>query len=155
LLLLSSENDIGLTADLGLLNYAYKIKGINVGKEYTMRYSYIALGTSFYFSGFTFGFNFGVPIAASFGNTIPTSSLGFMTEFKVGGLIPLKIDESGSLNLLINAGYMLSGIYDNYTKNDPLLPYIPELPPYSISTKYNHRALSLNIGINYLFNMNI
>ncbi len=155
LLMLSPESDIGVAADLGLSNYAYKIKGVNVNKEYTMRYSYIALGTSFYFSGFTFGFNFGVPVAANFGNKISTSTLGFMTEFKVGGLIPLKIDESGSLNLIINAGYMLSGIYNDYSHNDPLLPYIPEVPPYQISTKYNHRALSLNIGINYLFNLDI
>ena len=43
----------------------------------------------------------------------------------------------------------------NYVHNDPLLQYIPEVPPYNISTKYNHRALSFNIGINYLFNLDI
>lgn len=155
LMMLSPSADLGVTADLGLSNYAYKIKGVDVAKEYTMRYSYIALGTAFYFSGFTFGFNFGVPVAANYGNTIKTSTIGFMTEFKVGGMIPLKLDESGSLNLIFNASYMLSGIYDDYVHNDPLLQYIPEVPPYNISTKYNHRALSFNIGINYLFNLDI
>ncbi len=153
IILLSEEYDLGAVVKLGLSNYAYQIKGVNVNKTYSMRYNYIALGASVYFTGFTMGFNFAYPVAGTFGSDISTDKLGFMTEFELGYIYPLLIDETGSLNFHINAGLMLSGIYNDYIKNDPLLPFIPEVPPYNISSKYNHKAVSLSIGISYWFNL--
>jgi hypothetical protein len=153
LTMLSAEHDLGVVCDLACSSYGYKIKGVDVNKEYTLSYTYITLGPAFYFSGFTFGFNFGVPIAADFGSKIKSSKLALMSEFKVGYMYPLMLEKESSLNIFINAGYMLSGMYKKFTKDDPLLPYIPEVEPYKISSKYNPRALSVSIGFSYLFSI--
>jgi hypothetical protein len=149
---LSVENDLGLFCDLGLSNYAYFIEGVNVGKEYILTYRYITLSPRFYFNIFTLGFAFGVPIAADFGEDIETDILETLAEIRLAAFIPLMSDESGSLNLNIEAGYMFTGFYKDFALDDPLLPTIPEVPPQVPSNKYNPRAVSLSIGISYLMN---
>jgi len=64
---LSFENDLGMICDLGLSSYAYFIDGVNVNKEYILTYRYLTLSPSFYFSIFSFGFAFGIQVAADFG----------------------------------------------------------------------------------------
>ena len=147
------ENDLGMFFDLGLSNYAYFIEGVNVDREYTLTYRYITLSPRFYFNIFTFGFGIGYPIAADFGEEINTDHLEVMAELRLGAFIPLMSDESGNLNLNIEAGYMFTGIYSDFANNDPLLEYIPAVPPEVPSTKYNPRAVSLSIGISYLMNL--
>lgn len=149
---LSYDSDLGIFCDLGLSNYAYFIEGVNVGKDYTLTYRYITLSPRFYFNIFTLGFAFGVPIAADFGEDIDTDILETLAEIRLAAFIPLMSDESGSLNLNIEAGYMFTGFYQDFAKNDPLLPSIPEVPPQVPSSKYNPRAVSLSIGISYLMN---
>ncbi len=150
---LSVESDLGFFCDLGLSNYAYFIEGVNVGKDYTLTYRYISISPRFYFNIFTFGFAFGVPVAADFGEEINTDHLGVLAELRLAAFIPLMSDESGSLNLNIEAGYMFAGIYSDFANNDPLLEYIPAVPPKVPSSKYNPRAVSLSIGISYLMNI--
>lgn len=149
----SVENDLGMFFDLGLSNYAYFIEGVNVGREYTLTYRYISFSPRFYFNIFTFGFGIGYPIAADFGEEINTDHLEVMAELRLAAFIPLMSDESGNLNLNIEAGYMFTGIYNDYANNDPLLEYIPAVPPEMPSSKYNPRAVSLSIGISYLMNL--
>lgn len=153
LLMLSQDYDLGLCLGLGYSSYGYKIKGVNVGKEYNLTYSYLTLSSEFYFQGITMGFNFGYPINADFGSKISADKLAGMSEFKIGYIYPimLEVEEGNSLNLYINAGYMLSGIYSDFTKDDPLLPFIPEVAPQKISSKFNPRALSITLGMTYWF----
>jgi len=149
---LSIDNDLGIFCDLGLSNYAYNIEGVNVGKDYTLTYRYITIAPRFYFNIFSFGFAYGMPIAADFGEEIDTDILESLAEIRLAAFIPLMSDESGSLNLNIEVGYMFTGFYQDFAKNDPLLPSIPEVPPQVPSSKYNPRAVSLSIGISYLMN---
>jgi hypothetical protein len=149
---LSVESDLGIFCDLGLSNYAYYIEGVNVGRDYTLTYRYLTLSPRFYFNVFTFGFAVGMPLAADFGEEIDTDILEVLAEIRLAAFIPLMSDESGSLNLNIEVGYMFTGFYSDFAKNDPLLQYIPEVPPQVPSSKYNPRAVSLSIGISYLMN---
>ena len=149
----SAESDLGFTIDLGYSTYSYIIEGVNVDKKYTMKYHYVTLNPNFYFHWFMIGMNFGFPASANFGESIGTDILEMMVEFKLSGMFPLMTDESGSLNLNLQAGYMLTGIYKDFAKNDPLLPYIPEVPPETISSKFNPRAVSVSLGLSYLMNL--
>ena len=151
---LSESSDLGLEAEMAYTTYSYMIKGVNVDKDYTLKYHYLTLNPNFYFNWLIIGFNFGLPLSADFGESISTDILEIMIEFKLGAMFPLMTDESGSLNLNLQAGYMLTGIYKDFPKNDPLLPYIPEVPPQTISSKFNPRALSLSLGVSYLMNLN-
>lgn len=153
LLILSNEYDLGACFGLGYADYSYKIKGYAVGREYKCNYSYINLSTELYFQGITMGFAFGYPLAADFGSKIDADKLGFMSEFKIGYIYPVMLDleEGASLNLYINAGYMLTGIFKDYAKDDPLLPFVPAVPPQTSSSKYNPRVVSITIGMSYWF----
>ncbi len=153
LILLSQENDLGVGLGLGYSSYGYKIKGINVGKEYNLTYSYLNFSSEFYFQGITMGFNFGYPIAADYGAKIDVSKIAIMSEFKIGYIYPIMYDEDegSSLNIYINAGYMLSQIYTDFAKDDPLLQFIPEVAPEKISSKFNPRAVSVSLGMTYWF----
>jgi hypothetical protein len=152
--ILSDTRDLGITFDLGYSSYAYKIKNADNSDSYTMKYGYINLNPNLYFSGLLLGLNFGIPVNANYGPSISTSKIGFMTEFRLGGIVPLYSDNESSLNFIVNAGYMLTGIYGDYPNDDPLKTIIKPVPPQKITDKFNPRALSLSIGINYLFNLN-
>lgn len=156
---LGEETDLGMTFDLGLSTYAFVIKGVvgdEVFSEYTNKFSYLAFAPNLHFDGFMAGFNFGYPLFANFGDKIDANKLNMMVEFRLAYLYPVMMDDDGTLNVFAQAGYMFTGIYDNYEEDDPLLEAIPPIPEGDEpSNKYNPRAISLSIGLTYLFNLAI
>jgi hypothetical protein len=47
---------------------------------------------------------------------------------------------------------MLTGIYKDYGKDDPLSKLAPAIPPDVITNKYNPHPASVSLGMNWLFN---
>ena len=150
---LSQTSPLGLTADLAFSTYSYKVYGFDQGNTFQLTYSYITFCPNFYFEGFTLGFNFGIPVSAGYGPKIPTSELGLLAEFRLGAILPLYTDKTGTLNFIINAGYALTGLYKDFSKDDPLITDIPPAPTQIFANNLNPRPISLMAGINYYFNL--
>jgi hypothetical protein len=146
------DNKLGLITDIGLTTYAYRVRGINEGLTFDMRYSYFTISPSFYFSGIVAGFNLGLPVSADYGSKIETSKLNLLAEVKAGGIIPIISDENGRVNVIITVGYMLNGIYKNFVKDDPLLQHFPPDSTEKFTSEFNPRAFSIVLGLNYMFN---
>jgi hypothetical protein len=144
-------------ADLGYSNYSFYIKESKASdteiKEYKHKFSYISLAPYLRFDIISLGFAFGVPIAAEYGPDLDVSKLNIMAEIRAGATFKLYEDNSGKLNIYFEAGYMLTGIFSDYGKDDPLLTIIPPKAPQIISNEFNPRAVSLTLGISYLLNL--
>lgn len=149
---LSQTKDLGLSCDLAYSSYIYKIKNFSNSEVFKHRYSYISLAPSFHWSYLSMGFNFGYPVSADYGPTIDVSKLNFLVEFRLCGMYPLMEDEKARLNIFIQAGYLLTGLFKDFGKDDPLLLTIPA-ETENISNKFNPRPVSLSIGLNYLFSI--
>ncbi|HPI20121.1 MAG TPA: hypothetical protein PKY56_07090 [Candidatus Kapabacteria bacterium] len=153
---LSDTSNLAFHCDLSYSTYSFLQKsGIN-DKEFTEKFGYLKFGADFYFSNFLLGFGVGLPLSGDIeGNEIDTKILNALTEIRLAGWLPVVADETGTLNLFIQASYMLTGVFKDYSKNDPLLSYLPPSTPYNVAEKYNPRVVSLSIGFNYLFNLNL
>lgn len=140
---LGSKSNIGILAELGYSTYAYGQRSVFGDIEsdlYKVQMSYLTLSPSFYLSGVYLGFDFGVPLSTSVvvdGNSISgsTDNMSTLVEFHLGGMIPVMSDKNGRLNVIIRAGYMLTGTADNS------------------SSEFNPKVASAGIGVNYLFNI--
>ncbi len=149
---LSAESDLKLSFSLGYSTYSYNIIRHIDDEAFKHSYSYLTFAPEFIFGYFSFGFNFGLPMAADFDREIDTETLNMLAEFRIGGHYPLFEDETGALHIFLKAGYMLNGIYDNYRENDPLAEIIPEQSD-PITDDFNPRAASVQLGFIYLFNI--
>ena len=152
--------NLGLYVDLMyntntfLMKYDYNsIENDYMNKD-RMRFSYFAISPTFNHAGFTLGFNLGIPVSADWeGISIATSKLNNLIEVKAGYSYPIYFDEVGRLNLFINASYALNGVYRNFKEDDPLKNTVPAIPPQIITNYYNPRPASIQIGVNFLFNL--
>lgn len=151
---LKDDYSIAISCDLGYSNYSYGLISVDDNSKYNFHYSYITLSPNIYFMYFNVGFTFGYPINANFGETINTNHLNPLAEFNLGAYYPIIYDEDIEMDVFANVGYMLTGIYTDYHKFDPLQDLIKAVPPDITTDLYNPRALSLSIGINYLFSIN-
>ncbi len=149
---LGEETDLGLMMDLAYTTYAYQIEGVEVNYNADCKYSFISFAPNMHYNGFIAGFNFGFPIDNSFGDKLKSDKLNFMVEIRLGYVYPLLNDEDGSLNVFMQAGYMLTGLYSDFVKDDPLLETIPPTFPEKFTDKFNPRTISLLVGLNYLLN---
>lgn len=138
---LGKNNHIGFLADLGYSTYAYGeriVIGDVEGDLYKHQFSYVTLSPSIYLSSFVVGFTFGVPVAAStvFDDATvdgETDNVSTLVELQLGGMIPIMENKGGRLNVMIRAGYMLTGIASEG------------------SSEFNPKAATLGLGFNYLF----
>lgn len=150
---LSSDSPLGAIIGMSYSTYSYKIIRHEDDYEYDHRYSYLLVSPNIAFDFLRAGFNFGIPMSAEYGEDIDTDALNLMVEFEIGAEFELWGDETGSFNAFIGAGLMLTGIYNDYKNNDPLLDAIPPHDPETIVEIHNHRAASVKIGFSYLFSI--
>lgn len=146
----SRTSKIGLNIDLGYTTYAYGIVDYyNTSNKATYKFSYLTLAPKFNFSGLLIGFTFGIPVSASGdGNTIRTGLINTLVDFNLGGQIPLFVDKSGSLNLLINASYMLTEV-----SNTPKSEVYAKFAGKFLNNNFHERGVGASLGLNYLFNI--
>ena len=152
--------NLGLYVDLGyntntfLMKYNYDADSKSYLTQDRMRFSYISFSPTFSHCGFKLGFSVGFPISADWeGVNIRTSNLRNVIELKAGYTYPLYYDRVGRLNVFFNASYALHGIYNDFVKDDPLRNTVPAMGGQIITNYYNPRPASIQIGLNFLFNL--
>lgn len=150
---LSETTSLGLVLNLGYSTYCYNIIRYKDDTTFSFRYSYLAFSSNVHFLGFILGLKFGVPISADFGPKIEISKLNTLLEVNLAWMYNLYATERGDLNIYIEGGYMLNGIYNNFANDDPLKNLIPAEPPEEITNRFNPRVVSLAIGLKYLFSL--
>lgn len=150
---MSQNYNLGLLTNISYSNYSYIIKNANISSDdYAFHHSYLVISPNFYARGVILGFGIGIPLGANYdGVEIKTSTMKTMVELKLGGEFPLYEDETGRLNFFVLGHYMLSDIFDNFVKNDPLKNILATDEP--INTKHNPRTASINLGFNFVFNL--
>ncbi|MFA6570646.1 MAG: hypothetical protein WCT77_05355 [Bacteroidota bacterium] len=139
---LTDKSQFGIAADLAYSTYAFGTKLTNdVTNKTAYRVSYLSLAPNLYVSGFIIGFNFGLPLNGKAKNTnyisetdIKTDDLAFLVEIHIGGMIPLFYNETGRLNLILQGGYALTGLYND-------------------NRDFNPHPASASVGIGYIFNI--
>jgi hypothetical protein len=134
------KSKMGLILSAAYATYPYKLtyEGAGISTDSKYNFSYVALGADFFLSGFTIGFNYGFPSGAKLGDfDLSTDLIANMFEFKIGGNIPMIEDDLGRLNLIIQAGYFITGQYND---------------DRAIQGK-NTNPASLMVGLSYLFNI--
>jgi len=148
-----TENNMGIVFDLAYLSFPYKFK--LYGQEdvnWLDKVSYFAIAPNFHLSGFMIGFNFCLPLAASSDNNVAGNSytynyqkdnMKFIIDAHIGALIPLINTETGRFNLLIQAEYALSDIFENdlITKNP--------------QQEFNIQPVAIKFGLSYIFNTSL
>lgn len=152
---LNETADLGMSFDLSYSNYMYGVKNFYTEEYYAHKYAYIAISPMFHFFEAFFGFNFGYPVNADFGEKINTDHLNLLAEFRMGAEITVLGDEKGKVNIFAIAGYSLTGLYTDFSKHDPLLEIIPPEEKQTITNKFNPRPLTLLIGVSYMFTIGL
>lgn len=155
---MGKEANLGLIFSPGYSTYSYQIKNSRSEQEgggiiYDHKYSYFTFGLDFAFENLITGFNFGIPLSADMEGEINTDHLQTLAEFRIGAGVPLIDDESGRLDLIIYAGYMLSGIYSDFSTDDPLKDIVPVKLPQKLSDEFNPRVVSVSFGFRYFMKL--
>ncbi len=150
---LKDDYSVALSCNLGYSTYSYGLIGVDNDVNYNFHYGYISISPNIYFMYFNLGFTLGYPINADFGESINTNHLNPLAEFNLGAYYPIMYDEDMEMDVFINAGYMLAGVYKDYAKDDPLKNLVKAVPPDITTDLYNPRAITFAIGINYLFSI--
>ena len=150
---LSKTENIGLQLDIAYSQYSYKmISAHDSKKEYNFHHSYIAVNPNFYFKGMLFGF--AALIASNSKNEnsdLKNNILKTSFALNLGYEYPIYVDDSGELNIFINGGYFLNGVYKNFVKNDPMKEILPA--DEKVTGIHNPRVASLQLGFNFLFDL--
>lgn len=154
-------SSLGLVGDVGYSTYSFRIGPDNADEAadastIIFKPSYFTIVPSIYLSGFTLGVAFGIPVAYSVQNAkgddrsalflADTRDLTSpLIELRVGGMIPVVKSETGTLSILLQGGYMLTGMVNStYWQN-----YRNMFRDYA----NNPKVISLGVGVNYLFNL--
>ncbi|HOK14505.1 MAG TPA: hypothetical protein PLU67_07655 [Candidatus Kapabacteria bacterium] len=150
---LSKQENIGLKFDASYSTYSYMmISAHNDKKEYKLSHNYLSFSPSFYFNNFSIGFSYLIPSNSKIeGSEIKTKIQNNVFELKIGYEFPIYEDNSGELNGFVIGGYFLSGVFDNFPKNDPFTTLLPA--EEKVTNVHNPRIASIQIGFNFMFNL--
>ncbi len=149
----AEDSYVGARLDIGYTGYSYTIEDFDKSKNYDFILQYFTIGPSIDIDGFLFGFNLLLPLSGKFGPEIDSKTLKMLAEFRMGYNYPIFMDETGSLKTFIFVSYMLSGVYNDFPKNDPLIDIIPPSGTQVFTDEFNPRVASVAIGFSYNFNM--
>lgn len=151
-ILLNKSESIGFTLDAGYAQYTYRMRPesesiANDDNTIISKHTFFNLAPMFYLSGFQIGASFGFPlgynmvrVSGASDMTIETKQTSPNVELRIAGMIPVFRDKTGSVNILIHGGYMLTGVVDK--------------SEFGIgSDQYNPKVASFGLGVNYLFNL--
>lgn len=135
---------IGATLDVGYQTYALVSKpnsGSSDDNTFTTKYHYFAISPSFVASIVSLGFTFGIPAGVGTTNTSgtytkdgATSDMATIVSAHIGVAVPILNDNTGRLNFLVFASYVLTG-----------------MDASTAAGSYNPVAASMGLGFNYLF----
>jgi hypothetical protein len=147
----TKESAVGLLFDLGYNSVSYRMRPenetvANDNNTFVSKVGHLVLAPSLFLSGFTLGAGIGFPLSTSTvnvaGNTdVSDPSLSNYSspyvEIRMGGMIEAMKNESGVLNIVIQAGYGVTGLAQSSNGAVP----------------FNPRPVTFGIGVNYLFGL--
>ncbi len=149
----AEETLLGAKFNIFYSSYSFGIKDFSDNTVYQHNMSYLKFNPELFFAGFLFGFSYAISLGGNLdGENIKSPHLVDLTEFSIAYEIPLFTDDTGRLNLCLRGGYMLGGIFDDFTKQDPLKTIVPEDKIFPVNNSHNPRAAWLLIGFSYMFN---
>lgn len=152
------ESSLGLLFDAEYATYSFRMRPededfANDDNTFIYKPSYISLAPGLFFSGVTLNVAFGFPasytvksVAGDDANTffeVTQQDLNAPSiEIRLGGMIRAIKSDMGEFNIVLRAGYMVTGMYqpDYFTK-------------YNLDDTNNPNVVSAGIGFNYLFNL--
>lgn len=148
----SNYANLGALISIEYASYSFMLNDFDRNIKYQHNLQYVTFSAAFYFDKFWLGFGAGLPLGANYeGIEISSNILTIITDVRIGFMYPIYYDEDARLNLFIEGAYMLTGIYKDYPKNDPLAAVIPPFKSDPITDVFNPRAASIRIGFNYMF----
>lgn len=157
------ESSLGLLFDAEYATYSFRMRDEddNTPDEeiYVYKPSYISLSPGLFFSGFTLNFAFGFPSSINVSTVAGEEGGAFYTltqqdlngpsiEIRLGGMIRAIKSDAGELNIVLRAGYMLTGTLQPEYFEGPIQSNV-----FFQDESYNPNLVSAGIGINYLFNL--
>lgn len=165
----SAEYNLSTLMDIGVMSTSYKTKPFyspSDSNTTVTQNQYLSFAPSLLYRYGYVGLNIGIPLASTLSTsdeTTTTSSfmsnkqasafnneLALLLELRVGGYLPLIRDNEGTLSAFLLFSYQLSGTYSSFTKvRDSIYPAGDGTG--SVSDIHNPRALSLSLGLRYLF----
>lgn len=151
------ESSLGLLFDAEYATYSFRMRPEDetfATDDYTYIYkpSYISFAPGLYFSGVTLNVAFGFPSGYNVQSVSGNENTPFevtqqdlnapSVEIRLGGMIRAIKSDLGEFNVVLRAGYMVTGMYqpDYFTNNE-------------LDDTYNPNIVSAGIGLNYLFNL--
>jgi len=147
---ISRKNKLATILDFGIQSYNYSLKDINTQEKYSHNFTYINFSPNIYIEGFLIGFNFGIPVSASWNSEdVNVDKLNTLVEFKVGGVYELYRTRKGRFMANFKLAFMLNDIFINYKKDDPLLNIIQNDDDYIRTNSSSPRTISISVGFTY------
>jgi hypothetical protein len=154
----TKEAKIGATLDLGYSTYSYQLKYTGL-EDYPWKnkFGYLTINPNLHLYGFMLGINFGIPMSASIdysGNNAmkmyeiwyDSKNLNTLITVCVGFMLPIYVDNTGRVNLVLKGEYALSG----QNKDD----YNFEFGNKALTSSNNNpHPASIAVGFNYLFHL--
>ncbi|MGE5479521.1 MAG: hypothetical protein ACM3U1_03735 [Chloroflexota bacterium] len=147
---LGEVNNLGFKFDLGFERNVFTVVRKTDDKKFYHRFDYISINPNFFFQGAFLGLAYNIPIHADWeGHEIKSGALA--SGFEVTGGIEFNLleDKTGRLNILLKGNYVLYGVYDDFSKNDPLGAVIPS----ATNENHNPRPFGGMLGVSYYFNL--
>lgn len=154
---------IGAGIDIGYATYTYRNKPVSNPTDANTiveRYSYVNIFPHLNLSGFVLGLNIGVvpqgsaetlagskiSVITSGQTELDGTQLSTLLELRVGANIPVLYTSSGHFNVYFLGGYVLSGLYSDYSL------YRYSWDNFTTpSADNNPRPASLAVGLAYYF----
>lgn len=138
----------------------------NSREEYVFRHNYISGSVGVAIRSITMSMGLGLPVGGTyvnsakgvmFSSSIPTTNLQPIIDLKLGAMFPIYYDRSGRLNLHVNGGYVMTGIYTNSLEAyQHISQEVRDATgfPANLGKEYNPMPLSISVGLSYLFTLN-
>ena len=150
-----TENNMGIVLDLAYISFPYKFKLYgNEDVNWVDKLSYFSIAPNFHISGFMFGFNLGIPMAANSDNSTTDGNkfvydyekdnMKFLVDIHIGALIPLVKSDFGRLNLYIQVEYALSQVFED--------DLVTVSDVGAGNQEFNIQPAALKFGLSYIFN---
>jgi len=137
--------DLGVVYDARYINFH---NAINTAAGVTYSFGYLALRPELRFSGFLIGVGLGLPVGTNavgsggaVSPSIATRDMNALFEGRLGGTVELMQSDLGTLNFTAEASYAFSRPIINSWFNG------------ADNTKNNGPLATLEVGINYLFDL--
>ncbi|MCX6153357.1 MAG: hypothetical protein NT007_04270 [Candidatus Kapabacteria bacterium] len=148
-----STDRLGMSLDINYSSYPFLMTDMNGATPYNVRFNYLTFSPRFYWLYFSIGFEYGIPMAATYGPKIDKTILKNCFTPVIAASYPLMNDEIGVLTVFVRAGYMLTGVYKNYTKDDNFKTIFPPSAWDSYTNDLNPTPVYASFGFSYMFHL--